>query len=119
MISFREMFLPLYRLSELYGINPLYQDPSDGLIVIVEGQGRLVALLVDNVVGKYSTVIKSLGKKFEDVKGLAGCAILPNGEVGLILDVISLIELARKHESLNAERQFNDHSQLESTELLH
>ena len=55
--------------------------------------------MVDDILGECSTVIKSLGSVFEDGKGLAGCAIMPQGNVALILDIASLVTLARKEYS--------------------
>jgi two-component system chemotaxis sensor kinase CheA len=39
------------------------------------------------LIGKQEVVIKSLGQSFKDVVGIAGCAILGDGRVGLILDI--------------------------------
>jgi two-component system chemotaxis sensor kinase CheA len=62
-------------------------EPSDGLLVVAECDGKQFCLLVDDLVGKQEVVIKSLGETFKDTSGLAGCAILGDGQVGLILDM--------------------------------
>jgi len=98
MLQFRGKFLPIFRLSRLFSIQPRYERPEESIIVIVESAGEQVAIMVDEVVGKHSTVIKSLGAMLGKSKGLAGCAIMPDGYVGLILDIQGLIALARSPE---------------------
>lgn len=93
---FRNKYLPVFSLAKLYGIEGSAKNPNEGTMVVVENGTEQVALFVDSILGEYSTVIKSLGPVFSDQKGLAGCAIMPDGDVALILDVHSLVELARK-----------------------
>lgn len=95
-LQFRGKFLPIYRLSKLYGFDGEFNDPLDATMIIVEYNQELVAFMVDEILGEYSTVIKSLGSIFEEGKGIAGCAIMPKGNVALILDILSLVQLARK-----------------------
>ena len=52
--------------------------------------------MVDELLGKQEVVIKSLGDTFEDVRGVAGGAILGDGRVGLILDAGGLAGLMGK-----------------------
>jgi len=59
----------------------------ESLVVVVESKDDKRALLIDELLGKDEYVIKSLGSNLEDIKGLAGGAILADGRVGLILDV--------------------------------
>jgi two-component system chemotaxis sensor kinase CheA len=44
--------------------------------------------------GEFQTVIKPLGKIFERLRGVSGATILGSGEVSMILDVPSLVEVA-------------------------
>ena len=94
-LKFREQFLPIFRISELYNVQPRFKKITDCIAVIVENNGKLVAFIVDSVLGKLSAVIKNLGSVYKDVKGVSGCAIMPNGSIGLILDVATLVELAQ------------------------
>ena len=93
---FRGKHIPLFRLSDIFLIDKSYIDPADGIVVVVENSGEQVGLLVDQISGSCQTVIKSLGPMFERQTGVAGCAIMPNGDIGLILDVRSLISKARE-----------------------
>lgn len=92
---FRGKYLPIFRISRLYGIKPEFNKPTESTIIVVENGHELVALMVDEVLGQCSTVIKSLGPSFEEGKGFAGCAIMPSGDVALILDIRSLVGVAR------------------------
>lgn len=83
----RGALLPIVRLNRRFGISARSEKFSESLFVICEGQGKRFCLAVDELIGKQEVVIKSLGKIFKNVPGIAGGAILGDGRVGLILDV--------------------------------
>ena len=56
--------------------------------------GQKAGLVVDKLMGEFQTVIKPLGRVFENLKGVSGSTILGSGEVALILDVPMLIQKA-------------------------
>jgi len=86
--------LPVLRLHRVFGVTPGTEDPATGLLMIVEHDGRLAALLVDELLSQQQVVIKSLEANFTKVDGVAGATILGDGRVALILDVAGLIALA-------------------------
>jgi two-component system chemotaxis sensor kinase CheA len=92
----RGQVLPLLRLHRLFGVTPRAEDPTQGLMVIVEHDGRKVALLVDEPLGQQQVVIKSLEANFKKVEGVAGATILGDGCVALILDVSGLLALSKE-----------------------
>jgi len=92
-VTVRNLLLPLVRLYGLLGVAPQRQDPWEALVVVVENEGQQRCLMVDDLVGKQEVVIKTLGEKFKDVKGVAGGAIMGDGRVGLILDINGIFEL--------------------------
>ena len=63
--------------------------------MISEGKQRC-ALFVDDLLTQTQVVTKSLGYGAENTPGVAGGAIMGDGTVGLILDAIGIIELARQ-----------------------
>jgi two-component system chemotaxis sensor kinase CheA len=63
------------------------QDPTQGLVVIVEGVGQKVGLLVDEVIAQQQVVIKNMGEGLGETQFISGAAILSDGHVGLILNV--------------------------------
>jgi two-component system chemotaxis sensor kinase CheA len=90
-VTMRGVVLPLKRLYEQFNIVPRVTDPSQGLLVIVENDGRKAALLVDELIGQSQVVIKSIEANYRKVKGIAGATILGNGRIALILDVPGLL----------------------------
>ncbi|MCC7012246.1 MAG: chemotaxis protein CheA [Planctomycetes bacterium] len=90
----RSESLPLLRLHRIFGIDDSVQDPSKALVVVVEGDGRRVALLVDELCGQQQVVIKNLDANFRRVEGVMGATIMGDGRIALILDVPGLIRLA-------------------------
>lgn len=92
--KFRDEFLPLYRLSGLLDIAGANEDPLESTVLVVENIGHKVALMVDDIVGNCQTVIKSLGALFKEGNGLAGCAVMSNGDIGLIIDIRSIVRMA-------------------------
>lgn len=90
-----ESLTSLFRLADIFKLPTGAQDVSDGVIVIVETAGKPIGLLVDEVLGQQQIVIKPLSGLPKTISGLAGAAILPDGRVGLILDVEGLLVLAR------------------------
>ncbi len=87
-------WLPLHRLAELFGIEQATAEATDALAVVVEEDGRKAAFLADELLGQQQIVIKSLGEALQGVPGLAGGAVMPDGRVGLIVDVAGLLRLA-------------------------
>jgi two-component system chemotaxis sensor kinase CheA len=63
-------------------------------IVVVQYGDQKAGLVVDELLGEFQTVIKSLGSVFKNLKGISGSTILGSGEVALILDVQALISMA-------------------------
>lgn len=88
-LDLRGEVLPLVRLRELYEIEG---EPSRRQnVVVVQGGGKRVGLVVDQLMGELQTVIKPLGKVFQHVRGVGGFTILGSGAVALLLDVPNLV----------------------------
>jgi two-component system chemotaxis sensor kinase CheA len=87
----RDDYLPIVRLYDLFGIEPRTTNLLDGLLMIVEADGRRVGLFVDDLLAQQQVVIKSLETNFRQVPGLAGATMLGDGHVALIIDVPGLI----------------------------
>jgi len=91
--AFRGSYLPVIRLHELFGIEPRVRKLHEGLVVVVEGDGRRAGLFVDDLLGQQQVVIKSLETNYGRVEGVSGATILGDGSVALILDLAGLIRL--------------------------
>ncbi len=96
LINVRGEFLPLLRLHRLLEMEGPERDPTEAHVVVVEGLGRKVGLVVDDVVSQQQVVIKPLGAGIGDTEYLSGAAILSDGRVGLILNVDRLAALAAR-----------------------
>jgi two-component system chemotaxis sensor kinase CheA len=88
--------LPVVALADQLGLERSDQALTDGLILIVEAENRRVGILVDALLGKQQTVIKSLGGLLRNTPGVSGGAIMPDGNVSLILDVDGLVRMATR-----------------------
>jgi two-component system chemotaxis sensor kinase CheA len=91
----RDEYLPIVRLHDVFGIrHPKAQRLQEGLLVVVEGDGRRCGLFVDDLLGQQQVVIKSLEANYRKVDGISGATILGDGSVALILDIPGLMRLA-------------------------
>lgn len=90
-INLRGELLPILKIKEIFNEkNRIHGRES---IVIVQYAEKKTGLVVDKLYGEIQTVIKPLGKLFDNTKLLSGTTILGNGEVAMILDVGTLITL--------------------------
>jgi two-component system chemotaxis sensor kinase CheA len=93
-LDHRGKILPIHRLHRRFSIPGAIENPWEGIIVIVENNGRASALLVDDMVTKQEVVIKPLGGFLQNLAGVSGGAILGDGGIALILDPASLFTAA-------------------------
>jgi two-component system, chemotaxis family, sensor kinase CheA len=93
-LDHRGKILPVHRLHRRFGIPNAIENPWEGIVVIVENNGRATALLVDDMVTKQEVVIKNLGGFLQNLAGVSGGAILGDGSIALILDPSTLFAAA-------------------------
>ncbi|WP_434798881.1 chemotaxis protein CheW [Terrisporobacter vanillatitrophus] len=81
------------RLSKILGLSDAKKD--DGIMILVESEMGNICLIVDSILGQQQVVIKPIPTiltQFEGVQSyLAGCSILEDGSISLILDVNAMI----------------------------
>ena len=92
--SFRGEYLPVIRLHEVFGVRPRSDSLYDGLMMIVEGDGRRAGLFIDELLGQQQVVIKSMETNYARIEGVGGATILGEGTVALILDVPGLLRMS-------------------------
>lgn len=93
----RDQYLPIIRMHKIFKVpTPKQSKLSEGLIVVVEAQGVLCGLFVDELLGQQQVVIKSLEANYRRVEGVSAATILGDGSVALILDIPSLVRLANQ-----------------------
>jgi two-component system chemotaxis sensor kinase CheA len=93
---FRDAYLPIVRLYRAFGCAAAITDIERGIVVVIEGEGRRVGLLVDDLLGQQQAVVKSLEAHYRRVQGISGATILSDGSVALIVDVIGTVRLGQQ-----------------------
>jgi len=92
----RDEHFPIIRLHNIFGGEPRTTDLTEGLLVVVESDGRRMGLFVDELKGQQQVVIKSLEVNYKRIEGISGATILGDGSVALIIDIPGLINLSNQ-----------------------
>ncbi|MEQ1527918.1 MAG: chemotaxis protein CheA [Methylococcales bacterium] len=93
----RNQYIPIIRMHDIFNVKPLATTKlGEGVIVVVEGQGGMCGLFVDDLLGQQQVVIKSLEANYRRVEGVSGATILGDGSVALILDVPGLVRFSNR-----------------------
>jgi two-component system chemotaxis sensor kinase CheA len=94
-VQVREQFLPVVRLDRVFGVARTKPEPERPILVIVEADGKRLALLVDELLGQQQVVVKNLESNYGKVDNVSGATIIGDGRVALILDIDSLVRRSR------------------------
>ncbi len=90
----REESIPVLRMHKLFGIEPdSDREPSIGIVCEASDQKKYLFLL-DELLAKQEVVIKSLGPRFTDLKGISSGTVLAGGKVGLVVDIDEIVALS-------------------------
>lgn len=96
-ILYRGQVIPAIDLSQLFAVpNPVDRDDDKRTMVVIKSAGRRLGLMVDDLIGQQEIVIKSLDELIKEVEGFAGAAILGDGTVSLILDVLEISAIQKR-----------------------
>ena len=106
-IRLRGDVVPLLHLDSIMGLveedsdspHSVRMDDATGeedkiWVVIVRMGEKLVGLAVDELTELQEIVVKSLGGYIGDIKGIAGASVMADGRIVLILDVMTLMNVA-------------------------
>jgi two-component system chemotaxis sensor kinase CheA len=96
MIMVRGQCYPIMRLHQLFKVTTEVTQFSDGIIIMVENESEILCLFADELIGEQQVVVKTLPvyvKRLRKLVGLAGCTLLGDGSISLILDIGGLINL--------------------------
>lgn len=96
-ILVRGEYLPLVELHRTFDVPGARTDPTQGIVVILQAEGRRFALLVDELVRQQQVVVKNLETNYRRVHGISAATILGDGSVALIVDVAALQRGNRDH----------------------
>jgi len=94
-ILFRDEILPYIHLRQFFDITGDERDIEQ--VVVIKSSQDMVGFVVDEVIGDYQTVIKTLGPLYQGLEGISGATILGDGRVALIVDVEKISEIAKQN----------------------
>jgi two-component system chemotaxis sensor kinase CheA len=92
MIMIRGQAYPIYRLHRLFNIRTDVTVLTHGIMVMVEDNTKSACLFVDSLIGEQQVVVKALPTYIKKAKGIAGCTILGDGNISLIVDVSGILD---------------------------
>ena len=97
-LMLRNEFIPIIKLYDFFGIKTKYTDFEDGMLIIVKTSNTKVALFIDDFLNQEQIVVKSLEKNYKKIKGIGAATIRGDGSIGLILDVMNIVEENKSQE---------------------
>lgn len=92
MIVIRGVCYPVLRLHEMYHVRTEVTDICQGITILVEQNGKGACIFADELLGQQQVVIKALPRYIKKIQGLAGCALLGDGHISLILDMDGVMQ---------------------------
>ncbi len=97
MIMVRGECYRILRLHKQYSVNTEITNFHEGILIMVEQSDKTLCLFADKLIGQQQVVVKPLPnyiKNIKDIEGLAGCTLLGDGSISLILNVEGLLDIA-------------------------
>lgn len=95
MIMIRSECFPLIRLYETYDLTPGTSDLYEGIVILVEAEGKCACIFADELIGEQQVVVKPFSSLLNNFNvkqhGMAGCSILGDGSITIILDIGNII----------------------------
>ncbi|WP_028212012.1 chemotaxis protein CheA [Paraburkholderia mimosarum] len=101
-VRVRGEYLPLVALHKVFNVEGARTDPTQGIVTIMETEGRRFAMLIDELVGQQQVVVKNLETNYRKVHGISAATILGDGSVALIVDVAALNRETRATHGVSA-----------------
>ncbi|SAL11998.1 chemotaxis protein CheA [Caballeronia concitans] len=98
-VRVRGEYLPLVALHSVFDVEGARTEPTQGIITILQTEGRRMAMLIDELVGQQQVVVKNLETNYRKVHGISAATILGDGSVALIVDVAALNRESRAQHS--------------------
>ncbi|MCL4164059.1 UNVERIFIED_CONTAM: hypothetical protein GTU68_041769, partial [Idotea baltica] len=111
MVHVRGEYLPIISLHKMFNQPTEITDPTDGVLVLIEAEGKKSALFVDRLVGQQQVVIKSLETNFKKIPGVSGATIMGDGSVALIIDVPTIIQMGQTTNYVTGATTYGQHQE--------
>ncbi len=93
MIMVRGQAYSLIRLHRRFGVRSDGEDVTKGIVLMVMGEGGPICIAADELVGTQQVVVKELPtyiQRLQPTSGLAGCTLLGDGSISLIINTLGL-----------------------------
>ena len=91
-LMLRDEFIPIIRLHKFFNINSKYTDIDKGMLIVTKVANIKTAIFVDDFLNQEQIVVKSLEKNYKKIDGISAATIRGDGNIGLILDIMNIIE---------------------------
>ncbi|WP_160683473.1 chemotaxis protein CheA [Clostridium sp. C2-6-12] len=94
MIMVRGQCYPILRLNEHFSVNTNLNELWEGVLIMAEHDERGFCIWVDELLGQQQVVVKAFPsyiKNTRNIKDLAGCTLLGDGNISLIIDMGNII----------------------------
>ncbi len=91
LLMLREEFIPVVKLHQLFGLDRSFNKLEEGMLIVVKSGNTKVALSIDEFLNQHQVVVKPLDKNFRSVQGVGAATVRGDGSIGLILDVVGII----------------------------
>lgn len=89
-INIRKKFYSLVKLHERFKVGDSIEDLTQGMALIVQSNQGEICIFADGLIGEQQVVVKPLPNYIKKVEGIAGCSLLGDGTISLILDTDNL-----------------------------
>ena len=93
MIMMRGQCYSILRLHEFFHVTTEITEFTQGIFVMVEQDEKRFCIFADRLIGQQQVVVKALPQYISNSckkQGLAGCTLLGDGNISLILDIAGL-----------------------------
>lgn len=90
MVMVRGQCYAVLRLYDRFKVATDVKDMEEGILIMVEQDNQTFCIFADELIGQQQVVVKSLPsyiRRIRNIRGLAGCTMLGDGSISLILEV--------------------------------
>lgn len=96
MIMVRGQCYSILRLHDLFKVKTDITSFLDGIVIMLEQDEKIFCIFADQLIGQQQVVVKTLPdyiRRFKKMRGIAGCTLLGDGNISLILDIARLLDM--------------------------
>jgi len=92
-INLREEIIPVIRMNDVFRVEEgeAAQNGKTLGVIVENNEKKKYVIIVDEILAKKEIVIKSLGGKFTELKGIVSGTVLQGGKIGFVVDVDQVI----------------------------